>query len=245
MIVWGGEGYSGCLNDGGRYNPAADSWTALPTSGAPAGRFYHTAVWTGSEMIIWAGVAGTSPATRISTTAGATIRRPTVGRPCRPPARLAARGYHTAVWTGSEMIVWGGWDRYVGCFNDGGRYNPTANSWTAVSSPGAPAARYLHTAVWTGSEMIVFGGQGNSGYLSDAWSYYPYAPAVRISRSSSTSAVVAWPVWSSTPLRLCQTTNPASGQWTTVTNVATQVGPENHVTVSPLSGGLFFRAAYP
>ena len=93
--------------------------------------------------------------------------------------------------------------------------------------------------------MIVFGGEkGSSGYLSDTWSYYPYAPAVRISRSSPTSADVAWPVWSTT-LRLCQTTNLAAGQWTTVTNAVTQVGSENRVTVSPLSGGQFFRAEYP
>ena len=92
--------------------------------------------------------------------------------------------------------------------------------------------------------MIVFGGYGSGGYLSDTWSDYPYAPAVRISRSGPTSAEVAWPVWSST-LRLCQTTNLAAGQWTTVTNAVTQVGSENHVTLSPLSGGQFYRVMNP
>ena len=70
-----------------------------------------------------------------------------------PP--LAVHG-HTAVWTGSEMIVWGGlWLRR---FNSGGRYNPSTDSWTATSTTNAPTARYGHTAVWTGSEMIVWGG---------------------------------------------------------------------------------------
>src|SRR6476646_314647 len=32
-----------------------DSWTATSTTNAPTGRFYHTAVWTGSEMIVWGG----------------------------------------------------------------------------------------------------------------------------------------------------------------------------------------------
>ena len=32
-----------------------------------------------------------------------------------------------------------------GYLNDGGRYNPAANSWTAVSTTGAPAARYAVT----------------------------------------------------------------------------------------------------
>ena len=33
-----------------------DSWTATSTINAPAGRDIHTAVWTGSEMIVWGGL---------------------------------------------------------------------------------------------------------------------------------------------------------------------------------------------
>ena len=43
------------LNTGGRYNPSTDSWTATSTTNAPAARYDHTAVWTGSEMIVWGG----------------------------------------------------------------------------------------------------------------------------------------------------------------------------------------------
>ena len=39
-----------------------------------------------------------------------------------------ARNYHTAVWTGSEMIIWGGWNGPG--LNTGGRYDPTTDSWT-------------------------------------------------------------------------------------------------------------------
>ena len=39
MIVWGGsDGDQLDLNDGGRYNPATNSWTATTTTGAPAAR---------------------------------------------------------------------------------------------------------------------------------------------------------------------------------------------------------------
>src|SRR5213593_3499815 len=69
----------------------------------------------------------------------------------------AGRASHTAVWTGSEMIVWGGTDG-SSFLNTGGRYNPSTDSWTATSTTGAPAGRANHTAVWTGSEMIVWGG---------------------------------------------------------------------------------------
>jgi hypothetical protein len=65
------------------------------------------------------------------------------------------------VWTGSEMIVWGGGKNYRAddnFMNTGGRYKPSTDSWIATSITGAPARRAVHTAVWTGSQMIVWGG---------------------------------------------------------------------------------------
>jgi len=69
----------------------------------------------------------------------------------------SARSYPTAIWTGSEMIVWGG-GTASGTLNTGARYDPSIDSWTATSTTNAPEARAYHTAVWTGSEMIVWGG---------------------------------------------------------------------------------------
>ena len=69
-----------------------------------------------------------------------------------------ARYHHTTVWTGAEMIVWGGQDIGNSASNTGGRYNPSTDSWTATSTTGAPAGQNFHSAVWTGTEMIVWGG---------------------------------------------------------------------------------------
>jgi N-acetylneuraminic acid mutarotase len=60
------------------------------------------------------------------------------------------------VWTGSEMIIWGG-SNGTG-LNTGGRYNPSTDTWTATSTTNAPTARGSHTLVWTGTEVIVWGG---------------------------------------------------------------------------------------
>ena len=73
-----------------------------------------------------------------------------------------ARFDHTAVWTGHEMIVWGGSDG-PNLLNTGGRYNPATDGWTATSVRDAPTARANHTAVWTGHEMIVWGGIDDGG----------------------------------------------------------------------------------
>ena len=66
------------------------------------------------------------------------------------------------MWTGSQMIIWGGAYHGVGpavYFNTGGRYDPGTNHWTDTSTPSAPSGRELHTAVWTGNEMIIWGGE--------------------------------------------------------------------------------------
>ena len=58
MIVWGGIAPADPLsytNTGGKYDPSTDSWTPTTTMRAPTGREFPTAVWTGSEMIVWGG----------------------------------------------------------------------------------------------------------------------------------------------------------------------------------------------
>ena len=60
---------------------------------------------------------------------------------------------HTAVWNGSQMMIWGGYDDSIGVMNTGGRYAPSTNSWTATSTTNAPVGRAEHTALWTGSEL--------------------------------------------------------------------------------------------
>jgi N-acetylneuraminic acid mutarotase len=85
-----------------------------------------------------------------------------------------ARESQTAVWTGTEMIVWGGQAGPFTLFNTGGKYNPSTDSWTTTNSINAPDARTSHTAVWTGSEMIVWGGaDGFGGVLNTGGRYNP------------------------------------------------------------------------
>ena len=167
MIVWGGY-LDGDRNTGGRYNPSTDSWIATSTTNAPSGRGDHTAVWTGSEMIVWggtpdAGCPSVNTGGRYNPGTDSWIATSTTNAP-------EARPLHTAVWTGSEMIVWGG---ACGPFNTGGRYNPSTDSWRGTSTTNAPEARFSHTAIWTGSEMIVWGGATGHSGLNTGGRYNP------------------------------------------------------------------------
>jgi N-acetylneuraminic acid mutarotase len=108
MIIWGGFDNGGYANTGGRYNPNTNSWTATSLTGAPSPRQEHTAVWTGTEMIVWGGYffdfMGHTLATggRYNPTSDSWIATGTNNTP-------QDRASHTAVWTGIEMVVWGGY----------------------------------------------------------------------------------------------------------------------------------------
>jgi len=157
VIVWGGSDFnqSDWINTGGRYNPSTDTWMATSTAaGVPTPRERHTAVWTGSKMIVWGGRGvgyfNDGAAYDPSSDSWVALASNT----------LTSRLGHSAIWTGTEMIVWGGYksnspylDSY---YNTGGRYNPTSDTWRPTSiDAGTPTRRVTHTAVWTGTEMIV------------------------------------------------------------------------------------------
>jgi N-acetylneuraminic acid mutarotase len=78
---------------------------------------------------------------------------PTAGSP--PTARVFA----TAVWTGSVMVVWGGGNAAnTADYASGSRFDPATNTWSAMTTVGAPSARRVAYGFWTGSRVLFFGG---------------------------------------------------------------------------------------
>ena len=169
MIVWGGQNYR---NDGGRYDPILDMWQSIaPTT--LSGRHEHTVVWTGTEMIVWGGKnlndSGFGPGrgARYNPVTNSWTLMTTVNAPW-------TRTMHTAVWTGREMIVWGGNAQNAAATATGGRYDPVTDTWTATSMTSAPLSRQDHGAVWTGKRMIVWGGfHGVNGAVATGGIYDP------------------------------------------------------------------------
>lgn len=181
MIVWGGGALSGTgkFKTGSRYNPGTDTWTPVTTIDAPLERGFHTAVWTGSEMIIWGG-CGPFEWRFCSLANGARYNPQTDTWTVIGPGAPSSRLYHSAVWTGSEMIVWGGCSygtSGASCHDrtDAGRYSPSSDTWTSVTMAGGPSPRSGHSAVWTGSSMLVWGGDDGLGALADGGIYDPVA----------------------------------------------------------------------
>jgi N-acetylneuraminic acid mutarotase len=169
MIIWGGRAALGnnflFYDTGGRYNPSTDSWTLIAPFAGLSARASHSAVWTGTEMIVWGGTTAsgdTNTGARYNPSSDTWTAITLVNAP-------DARNTHTAIWTGNEMIIWGG----SPALNTGGRYTPSSNTWTTTSTASAPGGRVAHTAVWTGTEMIIWGGTIAGGDTNTGGRYNP------------------------------------------------------------------------
>ena len=250
MLIWGGVYWpsSTFFNNGGRYNPTTDSWTVIPTNGAPLGRYQHVAAWTGTEMLIWGG-AGSSyraDAARFNPTANTWIGMTTNDAP-------VARTGHSAVWFGAELLVWGGYNG-SSHLNDGGRYNPAADNWVAITAAAPPSPRQGASGVWTGAEVLIWGGffdtnyfgsQNKGYYYNDGGRYKPAAnhwlpmtptsaPSPRVSHSAvwTGNEMIIWGGWDSTNyLSTGSRYNLASNTWTAVTSTGAPAGRRNHAAI--------------
>ena len=146
------------------------TWQALATRDAPSARTLHTAVWTGSEMIIWGGKIDDQPP--VTDTGARYVPAADTWLPVSMIDAPPPRHSHNAVWTGTHMLVWGGFGT-----NDyeisGALYDPQNDSWTAIDNGGAPQGRTLHASAWTGTEMIIWGGIRSGTTLGDGARYRP------------------------------------------------------------------------
>ena len=152
------------------FDSAGGESPATGNAGAPSPRNLHTAVWTGSLMVVWGGAQ-----TNGLNTSGARYEPVSASwTPTATPNGQTGRKNHSAVWTGSEMLVWGGFDTLPPNYlNSGGRYDPTLDTWSDFSLVGAPSPRELHQGVWAGTGMVIWGGFTGTQYVNTGGRYDP------------------------------------------------------------------------
>jgi N-acetylneuraminic acid mutarotase len=113
MIVWGGDVSGQLSQEGGRYDPRRDLWQPLSTTDAPVARRDHAAVWTGREMVIWGGNPSVTvpvpadPSSFLSNGARYDPRQ-NLWFPISSENAPSSRYAPTMIWTGFELVVWGG-----------------------------------------------------------------------------------------------------------------------------------------
>jgi hypothetical protein len=128
-------------------------WSQLP---APSEvRSEAVTAWTGSELIVWGGYVFDGSGNKTPRDGGFAFDAASSTWTELPASPLDARAAAGSVWTGSELVVWGGWDGGTGVFGDGATYDPVTRTWRTL--PAAPIEAKAPLAVWTGREMVVWG----------------------------------------------------------------------------------------
>jgi N-acetylneuraminic acid mutarotase len=161
----------------------------MSATNSPTTRQLFTSVWTGTEMIVWGGLDTTNlEDSNWTNPAGGGKFDPAqdtwtsmtiTGEP-------TGRHGHIAVWTGSKMIIWGGFNWSSNTYlNDGAVYDPATDTWAAISDTNAPAARNQASYIWANNRLYVWGGGNSDTYLNtggvydpttNTWSTLPNAP---------------------------------------------------------------------
>jgi len=103
VLVAGGARATGLSTAGFAYDPATNHSRRLPPT---AGRAGAAAVWTGRRLLVWGGQ--TFPGATVTARHG--LSYDPIGNrwSALPPSLLPPRVDPTVVWTGRELIVWGG-----------------------------------------------------------------------------------------------------------------------------------------
>ncbi len=181
MIVWGGIDGSRRLDTGARYDPHADTWTPLPTAGAPEGGGYPAVAWAGTHLLVWS--RGTGATWDPETNAWSPI--------ASEPLFGVRKGF-AFTWSGSKLLLWGGEivDGPTGeAAVPGAVYTHETNTWRTLErnrgNAGAPwhEGRLGAKLVWTDRTAFLMGGYSYLGpartiACGGAWSIDVTPPVV-------------------------------------------------------------------
>ena len=173
VIIFGGAGNSGLLNDLWAFEVRNNAWKKLePTGTPPAPRFGFDAVYDpiGQQMIVYAGQG----AGFFSDTWGLDLRT-LEWRNVTPAARPKARYGSASVFDPNtrSLVQFAGFTEESRRFQDTQSFSLNANSWTDLTPAGdKPQIRCLLTGAYdaAGQRMIIYGGQRN-GPLDDLWAF--------------------------------------------------------------------------
>ncbi|HEU0239665.1 MAG TPA: hypothetical protein VFR11_10360 [Micromonosporaceae bacterium] len=164
QVVWDGSELLTFGVQNAALNPSTGKWRPLAASplGAPS-----IVAWTGSAVLMWGGGCCDD-----ATNVGASYD-PLRNRWTPMPASPLSGRHAGGAWTGTELIVVGGWAHGTTFFRDAAAYNPATSRWRML--PPLPAPRLNASVTWTGTDLLVVGGQASFDSIpyADGWAYRP------------------------------------------------------------------------
>lgn len=221
----------------------------------PAERGWHRFAAAAAVLIVAASVAGVflrdsdSTSTEVVTDAPVVTTPPTSELPTPRPSDdaetettlveapegwtaievPAGTGYPngTMVWTGTEVLFWGGQTDSVENTpggEPGSAFDPATSAWRTLPEGPKPAA-FGASATWTGDELIVWGGQRSTS----AAAYSPSTNSWRQLSDAPISSEFTTAVWTGTTMLVTSASgiaayDPTTDQWTSPTQPSDDLG---------------------
>jgi hypothetical protein len=151
LIAWGGcaddvDDECDPTADGYAFDPATETWTEVPE--APIASSEAVGAWTGEEAVFLR--------FRDERPLDGAAYEPSDESWRRIPAAPIQGEYGAAeVWTGEELVVFGGGERGEPSAANGAAYDPRTDAWRSI--PDAPIELNATSGMWTGREVLVFG----------------------------------------------------------------------------------------
>lgn len=152
---------------GFRFNPGSNNVIYFPVTPSHTGRRSYASVMAGNKILYWGGWDNNTN-TYFNDGLLYDIPSGTWSSVPNSPV-LSARRSAVAVWTGSEVIIFGG-ENSGTYYTDGAKLNLSSLTWTPITS-NSLITFSIHYSHWNGTEMFLFGSSGfKYNPLTNSWS---------------------------------------------------------------------------
>lgn len=177
VLLWGGELFDRKQEKSGAlFDPVTGEWKPISTNQAPERNREQGWAWTGTSLYTFGnrddgGGQVTNAFHRYDPATDTWEAITALEAP-------AARSNAFMIWTGTGVLVWGGWNKDRVGMNDGAAFVPDQPTWTPLSTAQPPSARGCEPfrsgwKAWTGDRMIVAGGADINLVTKDLALYDP------------------------------------------------------------------------
>jgi len=176
-----------------------------------------------------------------------------------PTAPIESRTSAVGLWTGTQMVIWGGASGRDGevLHADGATYDPSTRTWSNLP-PGPLSARAQAASVWTGKSVFIWGGNvgpdvtvATDGALytpaDRSWTRVPPAPVtdygeVRAFWTGTVVVLLSTPAWAGKGADRvnAQSYDPASELWTKLPDLRLPAGHAADGVVDVGAGGRIY-----